>query len=162
MARTHYNVDFAELLPDPGQYDVIAYGVQECVRNEKRDQANAIKTYLGNDFVEICYEDMWEMLLVVFLKRKDLPFLSGVPITNYKTLGVMGLLGNKGGIWCIFELYGKLFSFINCHLTSGAGKADDRSEMMSTILRTVLPAKDLEKIEPDAFAHYNWIVGDMN
>lgn len=114
------------MLPEPGQYDVIAYGVQECVRSEKRDQADAIKTYLGNDFVEICFTDMWEMFLVVFLKRKDLPFLTGAPISNYITLGVLGMLGNKGGMMVLFELYGKLFSFLNCHLTSGANKSEDR------------------------------------
>jgi hypothetical protein len=96
-----------------------------------------MKIYLGNDFVEIGYEDMWEMFLVVFLKRKDLPYLSGRRITNYKTLGVMGLIGNKGGMMVLFELYGKLFSFINCHLTSGASKTEDRKEMMATILKTV-------------------------
>lgn len=162
MARTHINVDFETLLPTPGNYNVIAYGVQECVRTEKREQADAMKTYLGNDFHEVGYVDMWEMFLIVFVKRTDLPFLSGRPVVNYKTLGIMGVIGNKGGMMVFFELYGKLFNFINCHLTSGAGKADERKDMISTILKTVNPARDDSRLEPDAIAHYCWILGDMN
>ena len=41
-------------------------------------------------------------------------------------LGVMNLLGNKGGMVIQIWMFGKLFSFINCHLESGAGKSEAR------------------------------------
>jgi len=34
--------------------------------------------------------------------------------------------------------------------------------MMATILKEVNPAKESERFEPDAVAHYNWILGDLN
>lgn len=49
------------------------------------------------------------------------------------------------------------------HLVSGAGKIGARCEMMASILREIMPAKDeKDKFEPDATAHYNWIMGDTN
>jgi len=63
---------------------------------------------------------------VAFIKRTDVIFMSGKPIINYTTLGVMNVIGNKGGILLQFELHGKVFSFVNCHLASGANKAEAR------------------------------------
>jgi hypothetical protein len=85
-----------------------------------------LKKHLGSEYLEVAFVDMWEMLLVAFIKRTDVMFMSGKPIVNYKTLGVMNVIGNKGGIILQFELHGKVFSFVNCHLCSGAGKADAR------------------------------------
>lgn len=58
-------------------------------------------------------------------------------MTNYKTLGVMNMIGNKGGVLVQFELYGKVFSFINCHLASGAHNQKERAQMISQILRSI-------------------------
>lgn len=63
---------------------------------------------------------------MAFIKRTDVIFMSGKPIINYTTLGVMNVIGNKGGILLQFELHGKVFSFVNCHLASGANKAEAR------------------------------------
>lgn len=74
------------------------WGVQECVRRETRYQADQLKKFLGGEYFEVAFVDMWEMFLVVFMKRTDILFMSGKPIVNYTTLGVMNVIGNKGGV----------------------------------------------------------------
>lgn len=100
--------------------------------------------------------------MVAFIKQTDLKYLHGNPVVNYKTMGIMGVVGNKGGVLIQFQLFDKVFSFINVHLVSGANKMNARCEMMSSILREIQPAKEENKFESDATAHYNWILGDTN
>jgi len=49
----------------------------------------------------------------------------------------MNLLGNKGGMVIQIWMFGKLFSFINCHLESGAGKSEARCQMFAEVLRNL-------------------------
>lgn len=42
---------------------------------------------------------MWEMFLVAFINKNDLRGLKIKSVkTNYLTLGVMNIIGNKGGL----------------------------------------------------------------
>ena len=54
----------------------------------------------------------------------------------------MNMVGNKGGMLVQFQLYNKVFSFVNVHLVSGASKGDSRNEMMGTVLKEIMPAKE--------------------
>lgn len=66
---------------------------------------------------------MWEMFLIVFIHKKDILRLDNTSIkSNYVTLGVMNIIGNKGALMIKFTLYDRIFCFINCHLVSGASK----------------------------------------
>jgi len=64
---------------------------------------------------------MWEMFLVAFVHRNDVLRLHSVE-SNYITLGVMNIIGNKGALMLKFTLYDKTFSFVNCHLVAGVSK----------------------------------------
>ena len=48
-----------------------------------------------------------------------------------------------------------------CHLKSGAGKGDKRSDMMSSILRGISCDK-IDKVEPDSAADFCFLFGDFN
>jgi hypothetical protein len=48
--------------------------------------------------MEISSVEMWEMFTVAFIRTLDLVYLQGVPVVNYLTKGVMGVVGNKGGL----------------------------------------------------------------
>lgn len=66
---------------------------------------------------------MWEMFLVAFVHRNDVLRLNSNSVeSNYITLGVMNIIGNKGALLLKFTLYDKTFSFINCHLVAGVLK----------------------------------------
>ena len=106
---------------------------------------------------------MWEMFLVAFVHRNDfIGFKVKSVQTNYLTLGVMNIIGNKGGLILQFNLYNKTFSFINVHLASGATKAVSRADMMGAALKGISVQKQSDKFEPDAIADFNFIIGDMN
>jgi len=86
------------ILPDPYQYDIIAYGLQECVRAEKRNCFEELRIYLKYyEFVEVEFVEMWELMLCVFVKRKHLDFMHSRSQNNI-ALGVGGYFGNKGGL----------------------------------------------------------------
>ena len=54
--------------------------------------------YLKNfDFVEVDYVEMWELMLCVFIKKNEFNYLHSRS-SNYIALGVLGLVGNKGGL----------------------------------------------------------------
>lgn len=74
----------------------------------------------------------------------------------------MNMIGNKGAVMLQFELYSKVFCFVNMHLESGARNAPERAEMMSQILRGIMPSKAHEKFEPDATADFTFLLGDFN
>jgi hypothetical protein len=103
------------------------------------------------------------MFLVAFIKREDFIGLKVKSVlTNYLPMGLMNIIGNKGGLILQFNLYQKLFSFINVHLASGAKKADLRAEMMGAALRGISVSKQSDRFEPDAVADFNFIIGDLN
>ena len=53
------------------------------------------------------------------------------------------------------------FSFINCHLASGADKVDARLRMASQIFKNISTNED-NMIEPDAISDFNFFMGDLN
>ena len=50
--------------------------------------------------------EMWEMFLVVFVRKDDMLRVNVLSCqSNYKALGVMNLIGNKGALMLRFKLY---------------------------------------------------------
>lgn len=73
----------------------------------------------------------------------------------------MKMFGNKGGMVIQMWMFGKLFSFVNCHLESGAGKSEARCQMFAEALKN-LSSQLGQNIELDSSADYNFILGDLN
>lgn len=67
------------------------------------------------------------MFLVVFVNKKDLPFIKSTR-SNHIALGVMNVVGNKGGLLFEFNIYDHTISVMNCHLLSGAKKGEKRTD----------------------------------
>lgn len=51
---------------------------------------------------------------------------------------------------------------MNVHLASGAKKAMSRADMMGETLRGISVSNQNDKVEPDALADFNFIIGDLN
>ena len=79
---------------------------------------------------------MWEMFLVVLVHKKDHQFIKATR-SNHIALGVMGVVGNKGGLLMEFSLYDHTFSILNSHLLSGAFKGEKRSDQMGSIMKSI-------------------------
>jgi hypothetical protein len=152
------------LLPNPAQYNVIAYGLQECPRDLRRTCFEELRSYLFSfGFVDVDFTEMWELMLCVFVRRTDVPYLHSRS-QNIIALGFAGYVGNKGGLNIQFCLHEYTFSFINCHLTHGALSEQDRLDMMAEILKKVHPkiTRSTHRTETDSLCDFNFIIGDMN
>ena len=102
---------------------------------------------------------MWEMFLVVLVRKDDHPFVRGVRNSSI-ALGVMNVVGNKGGLLLEFSIYDHIISIMNCHLLSGAFKGEKRSDQMGSIMKGINPSK--LKFEPDSVSDISVILGDLN
>ena len=103
------------------------------------------------------------MFLVAFIRKDDFLRLNPNSIqSNYITLGVMNIIGNKGALMLKFNLYNKSFSFINCHLVAGVSKGEQRCDMMGNALKGISLQRPQDRFEPDAAFDYNFIMGDLN
>ena len=69
--------------------------------------------------------------------------------------------GFKGGVTVQFCLYDMTFSFVNCHLKSGAFKSEGRLQMASDVLKSI-SCNQNDMIEPDAVHDFNFFMGDLN
>lgn len=163
MARESLDLKFSKLIPGHEQYGVIVWGAQECPRSGKEDQIQLLTEHLKFSHVQIASVHMWEMFLVVFIHKNSLPQLKPQSIrTNYITLGVLNLIGNKGALLVQFTLHDRLWSFINCHLSCGPGKGDQRSDMMGTALKEIGVHKECDQVDQDCQADFSFILGDLN
>ena len=118
-----------------------------------------LRQHVGDDFVQISFIDMWEMFLVVLVHKDDHPFVRGIRNGSI-ALGVMNVVGNKGGLLLEFSIYDHTFSIMNCHLLSGAMKGEKRTDQMGSIMKGINPSKI--KFEPDAVGDFCMILGDLN
>jgi hypothetical protein len=55
-------------------------------------------------FELINQKDMWELFIIGFVKSAHRPFLRNI-VTKDKATGVLGMIGNKGGVLLSFRLY---------------------------------------------------------
>ena len=55
--------------------------------------------------------------LAVFIKRKYVPYITGIE-SDALPLGFSGKLGSKGAVSVSFKLAGQSMLFINCHLNA--------------------------------------------
>ena len=99
------------------------------------------------------------MFLVVLIRKDDHPYVRGVRNSSI-ALGVMNVIGNKGGLLFEFSIYDHSFSIMNCHLLSGAAKGEKRTDQMGSIMKGISAGKS--KFEPDAAADFSIILGDLN
>ena len=59
-----------------------------------------------------------------------------------------------------FNLGGKYFNFIGCHLVHGQFNRMKRDDMMEEIIRSLKIER--QELDPDLLADYNFILGDLN
>ena len=74
--------------------------------------------------------------------------------------GMGGFAKNKGSVSLRFKIDETSFAFLNCHLASGAGNINQRTDMIEAILdEAFIKAKGLPKA---ANHHSTFLFGDLN
>ena len=102
----------------------------------------------------------YEMFMVAYVKNSKIHLINGGVNSAYKGCGVGKFFGNKGGIQLHFNLGGKHFNFIGCHLVHGQFNRLKRDDMMEEIIRCMKIER--QELDPDILADYNFILGDLN
>ena len=152
------NIDVEKLFPNYQNYNIIAYGCQECHSHEAEVQF--ILEHLHRDFELIDMVGKGELMLAIFIKKTDRQMVRNIA-KNYVVRDMLGY-GWKGAVMIRFCLHDTSFSFINSHLESGQTKTLARMNMARDVLREIGLFKEDEMIETDSAADFNFFFGDMN
>lgn len=67
------------------------------------------------------------MQLVVMINTKHLPNIKNVAVDTVGT-GILGKIGNKGGVAIRFELHNTSLCFVNCHLAAHVEEVERRNQ----------------------------------
>jgi len=114
---------FLGLEHDP---DVISAGFEELGDTDAwEDAVDLVLSKRG--YYRVKLETMSIMQIVIFAKKKHLPFLSHIE-TEYTKTGFGGTYGNKGGTSVRFRLYDKTVAIINSHLSAHMDQVQLRDE----------------------------------
>lgn len=95
----------------------------------------------------------------LFTKRSVMPKVKDLYMSKVKT-GMGGFAKNKGSVSLRFKIDETTFAFLNCHLASGEGNINKRTDMLESILdEAFIKAKGLPKA---ANHHSTFLFGDLN
>eukprot|EP00697_Spironema_sp_BW2_P013109 gnl/Spiro4/2998_TR1474_c0_g1_i1.p1 gnl/Spiro4/2998_TR1474_c0_g1~~gnl/Spiro4/2998_TR1474_c0_g1_i1.p1 ORF type:complete len:953 (-),score=216.28 gnl/Spiro4/2998_TR1474_c0_g1_i1:53-2911(-) len=149
-------VGFQEIVElTPGNV-VMNWGYSNCKPWEEH-----ILTTLGNrDYTHIHSKHLVGVALMVFLKNAHMPYLLKVESTKCG-IGMMGVMGNKGGVIMRVLLYNSSFAFVSAHLSADRKSAESRNQGYRDILRrTVFATPD----GPMTILDHDYVfwVGDLN
>jgi hypothetical protein len=140
--------------------DLFAIGVQECAIFKIKEWQKHLKTlicYYG--FEEVSSIHMFQMFLIVFIKKDLRPFVEGVESSS-KPMGFAKVLGNKGGMVITFKLMGFQITYVNCHLAPKSYKGLERNKHVKTLVKSIRLGEKIADF--DIFSDYLFWSGDLN
>jgi len=129
--------------PGAPDLDIIAFGAQECEYSEKKAEYptgseeptfingvesgtkwhhwfGVIQAHLGQEWAPVQAASLLEMRLIVFARKTHAQDIKVVEYASEAT-GLLGLVGNKGGLIVRFLIYDTSVAFISCHLAAHEG-----------------------------------------
>ena len=96
------------------------------------DKINACLKNVG-DYVMRCEKHLVGLLLLIFVKKNLLPKINDVRTCSTST-GIMGMLGNKGGIGISMNIYDSNVCFVSSHLAAHTENVEGRNLDFKNIL----------------------------
>ncbi|CAE7779864.1 Inpp5b [Symbiodinium pilosum] len=138
------------LFPAGKQADVYIIGIQELVelgpmsvilntdgheerQSELEHRIEAALASTGLQYLKICGFGMVGLSLLAYASDSLQEHIGEIDCDRVKT-GIEGLSGNKGGLCVRFLLGSMSLCFVNVHLPSGTGKADERNDHLNEVL----------------------------
>ncbi|XP_038207935.1 type II inositol 1,4,5-trisphosphate 5-phosphatase [Zerene cesonia] len=101
------------------------------------------------------------MLLIVLIKDKYFPFVRNVVCDTVGT-GIMGKMGNKGGVSIRFDFHNTSICFVNSHLAAHVEEYERRNQDFRDICnRTRFPQTNQQPKAIKDHDHIYWL-GDLN
>ena len=155
--------DLSSLFRTDIKHDIYVVGTEECLKSilssafgaNKKEWVDVLKSYFGDTYQNISSHSLMGTHLVVFASVRLIPIISNIQVHHVAT-GLMGSIGNKGGVGISFNIGQTSCLFINCHLASGEDdvcNARRTQDFLSIDKGLKLPAKfnlkKEQKKEPD-------------
>lgn len=81
----------------------------------------------GRDYYKVESKQLVTMLLIVIAKKTHKPFISEVTST-YAGVGLMNMMGNKGGIAVRLRFHDSYLCFVTSHLAAFTEKTEKRNQ----------------------------------
>ncbi|KAI1286655.1 Inositol polyphosphate 5-phosphatase OCRL [Halotydeus destructor] len=140
-----------------------AYLFTDSPREEEWYQAcrHGLHPKTTNGYVKVKLVRLVGMMLVVFVRKELSEFVTNIAAETVGT-GLLGKLGNKGGVAVRFEFHETSFCFVNCHLAAHVEYFERRNQDYNDILShtvfrgSLCPPKYIKDHD-----HIYWL-GDMN
>jgi hypothetical protein len=137
------------MYPSP---DIYAIGLEEVIglhalnvigpARSSHPWEKRILECLGSEHDLLATEQIVGLLLLVFVKKKCLPYCSMLR-TDQKGCGFLGVGGNKGGVAISFNLYETSFVFVAAHLAAHQNKIKQRNNDYATVESSIHFRKSL-------------------
>ncbi|EQC25891.1 hypothetical protein SDRG_16263 [Saprolegnia diclina VS20] len=142
------------LQPTRSLPDVVAVGFQEIVdlnavnvvvnnmtatRSQQWEESlsAALNGHMSNDNYDVVlHKHLVGILLIVFVKREHVPFVSDV-MGATAGVGIMGVMGNKGGVAVRLRLYDSTLCFVCSHLAAHTHNVSGRNADFANILHKI-------------------------
>eukprot|EP00002_Diphylleia_rotans_P000038 TRINITY_DN10019_c0_g1_i1.p1 TRINITY_DN10019_c0_g1~~TRINITY_DN10019_c0_g1_i1.p1 ORF type:complete len:592 (+),score=101.75 TRINITY_DN10019_c0_g1_i1:86-1861(+) len=166
---------FASLLKitDNPPPDIIVVGLQEIDMSAEAVLLNDVskgkpwESLLTSDvnstatkYDRVASKQLAGVFMIVFLRKELVPHLSSVQV-DLAAVGIMGLMGNKGGIAIRFKLFESTLCFLNSHLAAHQENFQRRNEDFHEISRRIRFVDGQEEFSLMSHDIHFWL-GDLN
>lgn len=175
-----------------GDYDILAFGCQECeysggfpikvpftsgISTEEPEYLTTSKkgtgkwhhffavvnSHLGAEWAPVESENLLEMRLIVFARKRHAGAIRNTKVSTEAT-GLLGLVGNKGGIIVRFYIYDTSIAFVSCHLAAHEGIKfrESRNANVDEVLNGGARVGEVEQLDIMTQTHHTFWMGDLN
>ncbi|XP_066583845.1 uncharacterized protein Ocrl [Prorops nasuta] len=157
---------------EPDAPDIYAIGFQELdlskeafffadiPREEEWRQVVAKSLHQGAIFSQVAIVRLVGMMLIVYAKEEHMPFIKNVSTDTVGT-GIMGKMGNKGGVAVSCCVHNTSMCFVNAHLAAHCEDYERRNQDYADICARLSFSK---YVPPKGFKDHDQIywLGDLN
>lgn len=139
---------FLQISPDTSKEDLIAKLVEDTLLKAK-----------SNSYIRIASRKLVGIFMLIYAKRQHFPQIHQIT-SEYVTTGILGMMGNKGGVAIRFKYYDSFITCVNSHLAADTSMIERRNSDYQEICRRMTFPLPGQYTEYTNYArHYPWVCG---